>query len=160
MDVTREVDLESSVDEVWELLTDSDELSGWFGDDVSLDATPGGEGTFVEDGLVRRAVVEEVEAGRHLSFRWWVDGDEESASRVAFTITETDAGTHLTVTETACAACAAAASVLWVIFGRPGRFSPTERWWASSGGAWRSPACERSGRAPSSRRWPTRPGGA
>jgi uncharacterized protein YndB with AHSA1/START domain len=111
MDVTREVDLESSVDEVWELLTDSDELSGWFGEDVSLDATPGGEGTFVEEGLVRRAVVEEVEAGRHLSFRWWIEGDEESASRVAFTLTETDAGTHLTVTETVVASASTAWSV-------------------------------------------------
>jgi len=118
MDVIREVELEAPLADVWELLTDDDELSAWLGDAATFDPQPGGAGTFEEDGRLRRAVVEEVDTGRRLAFRWWLDGDEESASRVAFTLTETDDGTRLTVTETFEAEASArdrsnAAAVAW-----------------------------------------------
>jgi uncharacterized protein YndB with AHSA1/START domain len=114
MDVTREVDLEAPLADVWELLTDVDELATWLADAATLDVRPGGTGTFEEDGRLRRVVVEEVDAGRRLGLRWWTDGDEESASRVDFTLTESESGTHLTVTETFEAeASVHAAGVAW-----------------------------------------------
>jgi uncharacterized protein YndB with AHSA1/START domain len=79
VDVTRELVLPAPPAEVWEALTDSDRLEEWFANDVELDPEPGGEGVFRwEDGEIRRAHVEEVEAGRRFSFRW---SDEESARK-------------------------------------------------------------------------------
>jgi uncharacterized protein YndB with AHSA1/START domain len=34
MEITREVELDAPADEVWELLTDPDELAAWVGDEV------------------------------------------------------------------------------------------------------------------------------
>lgn len=101
--VERTVDLDAPADEVWTALTDDDALSDWFGGEVSLEAVPGGDGCFVEpDGQVRRALVEEVEPGRRLSFRWWADGDDEGPiSSVTFELTEGERTTHLVVTERA-----------------------------------------------------------
>ena len=48
MEVTREVVLEAPLDEVWEALTDPDQLDEWFS----------------EDGEERELVVEEVETGQ------------------------------------------------------------------------------------------------
>jgi len=73
-EVQRQVVLPAGVDEVWEALTDSEQLSEWFGAEVDLDPRPGGEGTFVgDDGEVRRARVEEVESGKRLALWWWLD---------------------------------------------------------------------------------------
>ena len=99
MDVTREVELEAAPADVWELLTDDAELSAW------LD----------EDDRVRVALPGEVEEHRHLAFVWWPAGDEDAASRVDFTLVETDRGTRLTVTETF-SARAAVSTGAW--FGR------------------------------------------
>jgi uncharacterized protein YndB with AHSA1/START domain len=69
--VEREITVPAPPGEVWPALTRADELSAWFGADVALDARPGGRGVFRwPDGTERHAVVEEVEPGRRLSFRW------------------------------------------------------------------------------------------
>src|SRR2546426_12465245 len=69
--VEREITIPASPGDVWPAVTHSDELSTWFGADVELDARPGGRGVFRwPDGTERQAVVEDVEAGRRLSFRW------------------------------------------------------------------------------------------
>src|SRR5204862_3484545 len=72
MRVTRDVVLPVSADEAWRLLTDPDELATWLGTPVDLDMAPGGAATLVEfDGTVRHAVIESVDAERHLGFVWW-----------------------------------------------------------------------------------------
>jgi uncharacterized protein YndB with AHSA1/START domain len=98
--VTREVVLDASVDEVWRALTDSDELSAWFGGEVTLDPTPGGTGTFDDGRQRRRAEVEEIEPEHRFSFRWWPEQDDTASSRVEFTIDEVGEGTRLLVVET------------------------------------------------------------
>ena len=101
--VERTVDLDAPADDVWTALTDDEALSDWFEAEVTLDPVPGGAGRFEEpSGEVRRALVEEVEPGRRLSFRWWTDGDDEGPiSSVTFELTELGDATRLVVTERA-----------------------------------------------------------
>ena len=76
MEVTREVVLEAPLDEVWEALTDPDQLDEWFS----------------EDGEERELVVEEVETGRRVAYTW-----EEGT--VAIELEEVGDGTRVVVTE-------------------------------------------------------------
>jgi uncharacterized protein YndB with AHSA1/START domain len=99
--IERQVTLPAELDEVWELLTRPDDLSAWLGDDVVLDPTPGAAGRVIErDGTERRLIVEEAEAGRRLSWRWWRDDEgPDAASRVEITLSPTHDGTLLRVVE-------------------------------------------------------------
>ena len=91
--VKRELEVEAPPEEVWEALTDPNELSEWFANDVDLDPAPGGVGTFRwDDGDVRHAVVEEVVPLERFAFRW-----EES--RVVIELEEIPSGTRVTVVE-------------------------------------------------------------
>lgn len=97
MEVTRELVLPSSPEEVWTALTDPAELEKWFANDVELDVE-GGEGVFRwEDGEIRRARLEEVEEGRRFAFTWSDEDDVET--QVAFDLEEVPDGTKLVVTE-------------------------------------------------------------
>jgi len=99
--VERHVTLEADLAEVWELLTRPDDLAGWLGAEVTLDPTPGTAGLVVDhDGTRRRLRVDEVDEGRRISWRWWVDGDDDgAASRVEITLTPADGGTRVDVVE-------------------------------------------------------------
>jgi uncharacterized protein YndB with AHSA1/START domain len=97
--VERTVVLDASPEDVWRAVSDEAELAEWFGADVALDPTPGGRGRFDEPGgATRHAVVEEVDEGRRLVWRWWGD-DGAAPSRVALTVERVDGGTRLTVVE-------------------------------------------------------------
>lgn len=99
MQVEREIVLDAPPDEVWEALTDPEQLEGWFANDVEFDLERGGVFRW-DDGEVRHAVVEEVEAERRLAIRWW-DPDRPGESEIEFTLEQIPAGTRLVVTETA-----------------------------------------------------------
>jgi uncharacterized protein YndB with AHSA1/START domain len=77
MEVTREVVVEAPLDEVWDALTDPDQLEEWFS----------------EDGEERELVLEEVETGRRVAYTW-----EEGS--VAIELEEVGDGTRVVVTET------------------------------------------------------------
>lgn len=118
--VERHVTLPSDPTQAWELLTDPIELAGWLGDDVDLTPTPGAIGHVLErDGTQRSLVVEEVDEGRRLSWRWWPEGDDPDAagSRVEITLSPTDGGTLVRVVErplpTAGVAVQASAGAAW-----------------------------------------------
>ena len=69
--VEREVTVPATPGEVWPAVTQSDEVSAWFGADAQLEVRPGGRGVFRwPDGTERNVVVEDVEPPRRLSFRW------------------------------------------------------------------------------------------
>jgi uncharacterized protein YndB with AHSA1/START domain len=94
-------------EEAWAALSTPDRLSRWFAPCLELELRPGGRATFVDDGEVRRALVEEVEPGRRLAFRWlpaphlapW-QAPDEPRTRVELTLEEDPAGgTRLTVVE-------------------------------------------------------------
>jgi uncharacterized protein YndB with AHSA1/START domain len=77
VEVTREVVLEAALDEVWDALTDPEQLEEWFS----------------EDGEERELVVEEVETRRRVAYTW----DE---GHVAIEVEEVEKGTRVVVTET------------------------------------------------------------
>jgi uncharacterized protein YndB with AHSA1/START domain len=111
-DVTRDVDLPASPDDVWEQVTESDSLGEWLEADVELDPRPGGAGSFrFADGEVRRALVRDVEPGRRLAFTWWpLTGDDVGrATTVTITIEPTDGGSRLRLVESPRARARAAA---------------------------------------------------
>jgi uncharacterized protein YndB with AHSA1/START domain len=94
MEVTREIIFPASPDEVWEALTDPEQLEEWFANDVELDVREGGDGVFRwDDGEERRAKVLVVEPGERLVLDWADEGEVE------FTLEEVDDGTRLLVRE-------------------------------------------------------------
>ena len=78
MEITRDVDLDASVEDVWRLLTDPDELAGWVGDEV------------------RSAPVTHDRDGHRISWTWSPDGVE---STVELTVVEEGDRTRVQVTE-------------------------------------------------------------
>ena len=78
MQVTREVLLDCSTEDAWELVTDREELAGWLGRSVDFDL--------------------DVVEGERVSFVW-SDGGRES-TQVEFVLQEEDGRAKLTVTET------------------------------------------------------------
>ena len=69
--IEREVVLPASLEEVWPAVSQSEQISAWFGAVAQLDLRPGGRGVFRwRDGTERSVLVEEVEPPRRLSFRW------------------------------------------------------------------------------------------
>jgi uncharacterized protein YndB with AHSA1/START domain len=97
--VERHVTLPTDLDEAWDLLTRPEELGAWLGDEVVLDPTPGAGGTVLErDGTRRHLVVDDVEVGRRIAWRWWTD-EGGDASQVEITLVPTDEGTLVRVVE-------------------------------------------------------------
>ena len=95
MEVTREIVFPSTPDEVWEALTQADQLEEWFANDVELDPRPGGAGIFRwDDGEERRATVVVADPAERLVLDW----DEEG--EVEFRLEEVEGGTRLLVRET------------------------------------------------------------
>jgi len=105
--VEREVTVAATPGEVWPALTQSGEVSAWFGAAVALEARPGGRGVFRwPDGTERHVVVETVEPGRRLSFRWLPFQRTGAgtmvtlpSTRVEITLEEVGEGTRVRVIE-------------------------------------------------------------
>ena len=63
--------IEAPAADVWSFMVDPAALSVWFGADAWLDPIPGGAIVFRSlDGTVRRGVVEHIEPGVRLTWRW------------------------------------------------------------------------------------------
>lgn len=95
----RTQDFDVPAEELWEAVTDPEQM-GWLGDEISLDVRPGGTGRITDDGETREVRVDTVDTGRHLSFRWWPEGDEDMASRVDLIVVPRPPGSRLVVRET------------------------------------------------------------
>lgn len=98
--------VEAPLEEAWDAVTDAGALSAWFGADVQFEPEPLGKATFrFPDGSIRFAIVEEVDAPRRLTWRWWPAGDHLSVTRVAVELEPIDAGddgeTRVSIIETA-----------------------------------------------------------
>lgn len=99
--ITRHVDLDIDVDQLWDALSDPASLATWLGDDVDLDVRPGATGTVVDDGIVRHVRVDQVHAGRELTFTWWQHGQPDAASTVRFAVERLpDGASRLAIVET------------------------------------------------------------
>jgi uncharacterized protein YndB with AHSA1/START domain len=106
--VKRSLVLPIGRDELWELLTRPEQLSGWFGAEVmKIDLRLAG--TIVvrtESGQLRRGVIETLDPPVRFGFRWLPVAEnpddatgEFAESSVEFLLEETAEGTRLTVTE-------------------------------------------------------------
>lgn len=85
VEVTRSVDLDAALDEVWAAVADPELRQAWLDD---------------EDALGRELVTESVDARRSLSWTWWRPEDPASASMVEVVLTElVGGGTRVAVTE-------------------------------------------------------------
>jgi uncharacterized protein YndB with AHSA1/START domain len=118
--VERELTVPDSPDEVWRSLAEP----AWLGEDASIELRPDGEVRAGE----RTGFVEEVDAPRRLAFWWSAPG--EDATRVELDLDETDAGTHIRVTESRPLAILDGRD-LAIEFGRLGGAGPV----ASAGGS-------------------------
>ncbi len=95
--VRREIVLPVPRERAWELLTDETELADWLADEVELVPEPGAPlRAWWEGGDVRDGVVEDVEIGARLRFRWW---DEDEDSEVEWRLEDAVGGTRVVVTE-------------------------------------------------------------
>ena len=98
-EVTRTVELDATVDEVWTALTDDAERAAWFGGDGKVDIRPGGVGEIsAPDGSIQRVEVDTVEPGRRLGWRWSPKSGG-AVSDVEFVVESLPRGARLTVTE-------------------------------------------------------------
>src|ERR1700722_10371779 len=94
--LVRQVVIPASAEQLWDALTEPAAVSAWFGSRVEWDLRPGGRAQFVEDDGTRRGgVIDAVQPGRHLRFRWWPetavredaghdDDDHGDASQVSY----------------------------------------------------------------------------
>jgi uncharacterized protein YndB with AHSA1/START domain len=95
MEIVREIEFPVEPDELWEALTDPDELTEWFATEVELEPHPGGRGVFRwGNGEERRATVRESEPGERLVLDWDDDGTVE------LVLEPGEGGTRLHVRET------------------------------------------------------------
>jgi uncharacterized protein YndB with AHSA1/START domain len=109
--VTRQVELDTTTDELWSLIADGDRWAEWLVDAGTVDVKPGAGGVVIEDGERRDVRVHTVEHGRRITFEWWT---EDERSEVAFEVVPDGERTGLRITETfACAVTAARASTAW-----------------------------------------------
>jgi uncharacterized protein YndB with AHSA1/START domain len=102
--IEREVLIEAPVEVVWRTVTEPDQMSRWFADQVDLVVEPGAHGHMSFGDQGGPVVVETVEPPRRFSFRWnHPDGEEPMAGNsmlVEFTLTPEGAErTRLRVTE-------------------------------------------------------------
>jgi uncharacterized protein YndB with AHSA1/START domain len=94
--VEREIVVPEPPDDVWEALTEPEQLEEWFATEVELDARPGGTGVFRwGNGEERRAAVREAQEPRRLVLEW------EDGGEVVLELDEVPGGTLVRVTESA-----------------------------------------------------------
>jgi uncharacterized protein YndB with AHSA1/START domain len=87
--VERELTVPDRIDDVWRSLAEPE----WLAEDATIDLREAGEVRAGE----RTGFVEEVDAPNRLAFWWSAPGEE--ATRVELELDQTDAGTHIRVTE-------------------------------------------------------------
>lgn len=106
--VTRSIDLDVATDDVWHLLADAERWPAWLGTAEGVDVRPGGAGTVLEpDGTRRRLVMERVDEGQRLAWRWWPESSGDGGAVRASPVSTVElvvvpagaGGSRLTVTE-------------------------------------------------------------
>jgi hypothetical protein len=98
--VERELELEASVQEVW----DAVKGDGWLADEVVLELRPGGDASFrsgqaAKAGWIEEASPPSASQDRSAALVFWWASKGESATRVEVTITTGERGTRVRVVE-------------------------------------------------------------
>jgi uncharacterized protein YndB with AHSA1/START domain len=85
------ITIDQAPDEVWALVSTSEGLATWLGEEVEIDLVAGGSGLVVDDGEVRHVLVTEVDEGRRVTWHW--SGDDGEISTVGIDLVEIAPGT-------------------------------------------------------------------
>ena len=104
--IEREIVIDAPVDVVWAVVTEPEQISGWFSDTAEVDLRPGGRMALHWDeyGSVNGRV-ERVEPPRVFAFRWVVPREpgaevaDGNSTLVEFSLSPEGDGTRLTVVE-------------------------------------------------------------
>lgn len=106
--IRKELTLSAPRDRVWRALTDPAELLRWFPTHAAeVDLRPGGAVRFSWQDSGDEGVIDEVEPGERLVFRWRMQGSDRPYTRVAITLTDVpEGGTRLVLSEDGFAAFA------------------------------------------------------
>jgi len=116
--VTRELLLEDlDPHQAWNAVID---METWLAEEAELELEPGAEGRFrLDDGSERRALVEEVDPGRTLSWWWWSDEADDLGTRVEVRLVEAISGTRVVVVEEGFAAGPVASAMTTLLHRTP-----------------------------------------
>jgi uncharacterized protein YndB with AHSA1/START domain len=107
--IERDVEIEAPVDVVWRTITEPDQITRWFADQVELELKPGGRGYLGFDQQGKKEgttiAVETVDRPNRFAFRWNrpqdADPDPTNSILVEFTLdARGPERTHLRVVET------------------------------------------------------------
>lgn len=108
--IEQDILIDAPVDVVWRVVTEPEQVSMWFSDEVDLEAKPGYEGVLTfndratKQSLSVHVTVESVEQDRSFSYRWLhpqgAAAGEGNSLLVEFTLTPEGEGTRLRVVET------------------------------------------------------------
>ncbi len=110
--VTREVELDVSVDELWSLIGDGSRWHEWLVDDGSVDVRPGAAGVIREGDDTRYIRVRTVDHGERVTFDWWTD-DERSTVELEIVRSGDRSGLRVTETFASASANSSRAAVTW-----------------------------------------------
>jgi len=69
--IEREIQIDAPVETVWSIVTEPQNITRWFANEVELDLRPGGDVVFrFDSGVDGKGVVEKVEPPNLFAFRW------------------------------------------------------------------------------------------
>jgi uncharacterized protein YndB with AHSA1/START domain len=99
-EIRRQVSVRADRERVWRALTEPAELLRWFPTTAcEFDPTPGTHARFEWDEGGDEAIVEQVEPGTRLVYRWRPLGSDRPYTTVTFELADDGDGTLLTLTE-------------------------------------------------------------
>lgn len=96
--ITRTVDTDLDVDELWTLVADGEAWASWMVDEADVDVAPGSAGTVVDNGVARRVRIDDLDE-RRVAFTWWPEARPELVSAVELVVLPAVGGSQLRVTE-------------------------------------------------------------
>jgi|SRR5215208_911109 len=96
--ITRTIDTDLEVDELWALVADDEGWARWMVDEAHVEVAPGSAGTVVDDGVQRAVRVDELDDHR-VAFTWWPEARPELVSAVELVVLPATGGSQLRVTE-------------------------------------------------------------
>jgi uncharacterized protein YndB with AHSA1/START domain len=108
--IEREILIDAPIEVVWRIVTEPDQMTQWFADQVDLVVEPGAHGYLQFGDQGGPVVVEDVDPPTRLSFRWNHPSGQEpvpgNSMLVEFMLAAEEDGTRLRVTESGHELCA------------------------------------------------------
>jgi uncharacterized protein YndB with AHSA1/START domain len=102
--IEREILIDAPLEVVWAVVTEPEQISGWFSDSAELELRPGGKATLHWDGHGSfQARVERVEPPHFFSLRWTTEPEQDltdaNSTLIEFTLSAEGDSTRLRMVE-------------------------------------------------------------